>query len=696
MTPLVVKRRIVGLFLFIALSVLALGGRLFFLQVLQSDDYQQQALENRLREIYIQPTRGTIYDREGKKLAFDISVDTVVANPAQVVDKESTAQRLAEVLGLDGQEVLEKLSRHSAFEWVKRKIDPDVAQEVRELGLDGIYLLEETKRYYPEGVVAAHLLGFAGIDNQGLEGIEVTYDGQLRGSLGRVLGESTALGTDIPGGFKKYIPSRDGHNLILTIDKVIQYIVERELDQIMLEFGAKSAIIIVTDPSTGEVLAMGTRPTYNPNDPLSAPDNWRNLAIWYNYEPGSTFKIVTAAAALEEGVVSESDGFFCKGAITVSGATINCVAAHGSQSLADVVKNSCNVGFVTIGQRLGKESLYKYIEAFGFGKPTGVSLPGEEGGILLPKNQVGPVELANNAFGYGVAVTPIQMVSMAGAVANDGVLLQPQIVREVRDHEGNLVQGFKPKPFGQVISKETARQLSGYLQLVIAEGTGRSAAVPGYNLAGKTGTAEKLEQGHYTGDKHVASFLGYGPVDDPKLAILVVVDEPQGAYFGSLVAAPAFKAVMAESLQYLGVPPTEKSTEEEEAEVYVPVPNVVNLPLSEAKTILGEAGLGNRLEREGTLIIDQMPRAGAKVEMGTEVILYLWDGEEPLPQQDEGQVMVPNLKGKTIREAAQILSDLDLLLQAEGTGLAVWQDPAPLTVVSVGSLVEVKFAPPTS
>ncbi|NLJ33985.1 MAG: PASTA domain-containing protein [Firmicutes bacterium] len=694
MTPLVIKRRIVGLFLFIALSVLALGGRLFFLQILQSDDYQRQALENRLREIYIQPTRGTIYDREGRKLAFDISVDTVVANPAQVVDKEEAARLLAGVLKLDAKEVLAKLSRHSAFEWVKRKIDSDTAQQIREMNLKGIYLIEETKRYYPEGAVAAHLLGFAGIDNQGLEGIEVTYDSQLRGSLGKVLGESTALGTDIPGGFRKYIPSQDGHNLILTIDKVIQYIVERELDRIMMEFKAKSAVILVTDPSTGEVLAMGVRPTYNPNDPLSAADNWRNLAIWYNYEPGSTFKIVTAAAALEEGVVAESDGFFCRGAITVSGATISCVAAHGSQSLADVVKNSCNVGFVTIGQRLGKDSMYKYIEGFGFGKPTGISLPGEEGGILLPASQVGPVELANNAFGYGVAVTPIQMITMAGAVANDGILLQPQIVREIHDHEGNLVQAFTPKPLGQVISRETARQLSGYLQLVVAEGTGRSAAVPGYNLAGKTGTAEKLEHGHYTGDKHVASFLGYGPVEDPKLAILVVVDEPQGAYFGSLVAAPAFKTVMAESLQYLGIPPTEKIVEEGE-EVYVSVPNVINLPLAEAESILKEAGLGSRTEREGNLIIDQMPRAGAKVEMGTPVILYLWNGEEQLPQLDDNEVMVPNLQGKTMREAALILSDVDLLLQAQGTGLAVKQDPEPLTVVPVGSLVEVEFAPPT-
>jgi|LSQX01.3.fsa_nt_gb stage V sporulation protein D (sporulation-specific penicillin-binding protein) len=691
-TPLVIRRRIVVLFFFFALGSLLLGGRLFFLQILQGEVYQQQALEQRLREIYIQPSRGTIYDREGRKLAFDISVDSVVANPVQVTEKELTAQRLGEVLDMDREEILAKLSSNSAFEWIRRKVDPDTAQRIRELDLEGIYLVEETKRYYPEGAVAAHVIGFAGIDNQGLEGIEVTYDQLLRGSRGRVLGEATALGTDIPDGFKKYIPSRDGHNLILTIDKVIQYIVERQLDRIMLEYQPKSAVIIVTNPRTGEVLAMGVRPSYDPNDPLANPDNWRNLAIWYNYEPGSTFKIVTAAAALEEGVVSARDSFFCSGAITVAGSSIGCVSAHGSQSLAEVVKNSCNVGFVTIGQRLGKDDFYRYIEGFGFGKPTGIPLPGEEGGILLPRNRVGPVELANNAFGHGIAVTPIQMISMVGAVANDGVLLQPQIVREIYDHEGNLVQGFAPKPMGQVISRQTARELAGYLQEVVADGTGRGAAVEGYRLAGKTGTAQKIVDGRYASDKHVASFVGFGPVEDPQLAVLVVVDEPKGAYYGSLVAAPAFQAVMAECLPYLGIPPAEKPAEEEE--ILLTVPNVVNLPLAEAGTVLEEAGLDYRFEGEGTLVVDQIPKAGARVPASSELILYLWDGEELPAQEEEGEVLVPNLQGMTIREVAETLSELGLLLKPEGTGLAVAQEPEPLTQVPLGTMVEVRFAPP--
>lgn len=694
MTPLVIRRRIVVLFFFFALGVLLLGGRLFFLQVLQGEVYQQQALEQRLRELYIQPSRGTIYDREGRKLAFDISVDSVVANPVQVTEKEQTARQLAEILNLEQEEVLAKLSSEVSFVWIRRKIEADLAQRIRELNLPGIYLVEETKRYYPEGAVAANVIGFAGIDNQGLEGIEVTYDNFLRGSRGRVLGEATGIGTDIPDGFKKYIPSQDGHNLFLTIDKVIQYIVERQLDRIMLEYQPKAAVIIVTNPRTGEVLAMGVRPTYDPNDPLANPDNWRNLAIWYNYEPGSTFKIVTAAAALEEGVVSARDSFFCGGAITVAGSSIGCVSAHGDQSLAEVIKNSCNVGFVTIGQRLGRDAFYRYIEGFGFGKPTGIPLPGEEGGILLPRNRVGPVELANNAFGHGIAVTPIQMISMVGAIANDGILLQPQIVREIYDHEGNLVQGFTPRAVGQVVSRQTARELAGYLQEVIADGTGRGAAVEGYNLAGKTGTAQKIIDGRYASDKHVASFVGFGPVEDPQLAVLVVVDEPKGAYYGGLVAAPAFSAIMAECLPYLGIPPAEKPAEEEE--IRLTVPNVVNLPLEEAEAVLEEAGLPYRREGEGTLVVEQIPRAGATVPGGAEVILYLWNGEELPSVQETGEVLVPNLQGKTIREVAETLSDLGLLLKPEGTGLAVAQSPEPLTLVPLGTMVEVKFAPPSA
>ncbi|MGI6576177.1 MAG: penicillin-binding transpeptidase domain-containing protein [bacterium] len=695
MTPLLIRRRIVVLFILIALSTVSLGGRLFFIQILQSEAFQQQALSQRLRQVFIQPTRGTIYDRNKQELAFDISVDSIVANPVQLKNKEENAQALAEILGREQADILELFSRKSSFEFIERKVDQDIAQKVRELGLEGVYLVEETKRYYPEGVLAAHILGFAGIDNQGLEGIEVTYDEQLRGSEGRFLGETTAIGTEIPDGLKKYIPSRDGYNLILTIDKGIQYIVERQLDQIMQENQARAATIIVTNPKTGEVLALGNRPTYDPNNPLQAMDNWRNLAIWFNYEPGSTFKIVTAAAALEEGVVSENEGFFCNGSITVAGHSIGCASAHGSQSLADVIKYSCNVGFITIGQRLGTDKLYKYIDAFGFGDPTGIPLPGEAAGILLPKSQVGPVELANNSFGQGIAVTPLQMINMAGAIANGGVLLKPQIVREIRDHEDNLVEAFAPQVVRQVVSRETAEKLTSFLHLVVSEGTGSNADVVGYKLAGKTGTAQKIEAGRYVSDKHVASFLGFGPVEDPQLAVLVVIDEPKGAYYGGLVAAPVFSKVMEESLQYLGVPPTELQ-EEEEMEIFVEVPNVVNLPYPDAVVVLADKGLTVQPGEEDKIVFDQVPRAGAKVKEGTKVLLYFREEGEAPGSSMEGEVMVPNLYGMTIREVADTLSQLDLLLHPEGTGLAVEQNPEPLTVVPLNSVIEVKFASPSS
>ena len=391
----------------------------------------------------------------------------------------------------------------------------------------------------------------------------MVYDRELRGTMGRFLGETDATNREIPGGEKLYLPSEDGYNLVLTIDEVLQHIAEREIDRLMEETKAKGAVVLISDPNTGEILALSNRPTFDLNKPLASPDsNRRNLAVWYNYEPGSTFKIVTAAAALEEKAVQESDGFYCRGSMQVAGHNIACVTAHGSQTFAEVVKNSCNVGFMTVGMRMSRETFYRYISDFGFGATPGSGLPGEEEGILVPVKSVGPVEQANISFGQGIAVTPLQMITMMGAVANGGLLMKPQIVREIRTVDGAVVQPFTPQMVRQVVSTDTAYELCRLLEAVVADGTGRGAQIPGYRLAGKTGTAQKTVDGRYVSDKHVASFVGFGPVDNPQLAILVVVDEPQGAYYGGVVAAPTFKRVMEDSLRYLSIPPTITSEEE--------------------------------------------------------------------------------------------------------------------------------------
>ncbi|HHY92772.1 MAG TPA: stage V sporulation protein D, partial [Firmicutes bacterium] len=550
------RRRIGCFLLFVTLCYCGLAARLFYLQVLGNAKYQSAALANRLREIEIQPKRGLILDRNGKKLAINVSLDSVVVNPRQITDPAKVAQALATALNVPVDGILAKVKKNTSFEWIERKIEPARAKKVRDLKLNGVYLVEESQRFYPNGSLAAHVLGFAGIDNQGLEGLEVVYDKELRGTLGRFRGEMDAAGREIPGGQKEYIPSKNGDDLVLTLDEVLQHIAEREIDRLMQETHAKGATILVTDPRSGEILALANRPTFDPNKPTAVPEaNRRDLAVWYNYEPGSTFKIVTAAAALEEGVVHENDGFYCRGGLQVADHYIGCVTAHGSQTFAEVVKNSCNVGFMTIGLRLSKERFYHYINAFGFGAVPGSDLPGEAEGILLPLDRVGPVEQANISFGQGIAVTPLQMIAMVGAVANRGVLLRPQIVREIRDSAGEVVKPFAPQEVRQVLSPEVAGKLCQLLEGVISDGTGRAAQIPGYRLAGKTGTAQKIVGGHYVSDKHVASFIGFGPVDNPRLAVLVVVDEPQGAYYGGVVAAPVFKRVMEDSLRYLGVPP---------------------------------------------------------------------------------------------------------------------------------------------
>lgn len=683
------RKRIAVFLLFITFCTCGLAARLFYLQVFKNEKYRSAALTQRLQEIEIQPKRGLITDRNGKKLALNISLDSVVVNPRQVKNADQAAAALAEALGLSVDQVLAKVRSETSFEYVVRKIEPEKSKTVRALKLDGVYLVEESDRFYPNGSLAAHILGFAGIDNQGLEGLELVYDRELRGTMGRFLGETDATNREIPGGEKLYLPSEDGYNLVLTIDEVLQHIAEREIDRLMEETKAKGAVVLISDPNTGEILALSNRPTFDLNKPLASPDsNRRNLAVWYNYEPGSTFKIVTAAAALEEKAVQESDGFYCRGSMQVAGHNIACVTAHGSQTFAEVVKNSCNVGFMTVGMRMSRETFYRYISDFGFGATPGSGLPGEEEGILVPVKSVGPVEQANISFGQGIAVTPLQMITMMGAVANGGLLMKPQIVREIRTVDGAVVQPFTPQMVRQVVSTDTAYELCRLLEAVVADGTGRGAQIPGYRLAGKTGTAQKTVDSRYVSDKHVASFVGFGPVDNPQLAILVVVDEPQGAYYGGVVAAPTFKRVMEDSLRYLSIPPTITS-EEEMTEPKIQVPAVMNLPVAEARKALEAQGLSYRVEGEGSIVIDQTPPPGTAAAAETKIILVCGE-TKPAP----GLVTVPNLTGQTMRQAAQNLAEMGLTLRPVGTGLAVSQDPQPRSQVPTGSMITVEFKPP--
>ncbi|ACX52665.1 stage V sporulation protein D [Ammonifex degensii KC4] len=702
MANIVIRRRLALLFLSSLLFFTCLAGRLFWLQIVKGAELQKQAQENRMRDIPVEAKRGDITDRNGRLLVTSVSAESVAAFPPQIKDPGKVAAELAPLLEMPEEKLKEILSRRQAFVWLKRKVDYHTAQKIRKLRLEGIELYEESRRQYICGSLAAHILGFVGVDNQGLLGVEKEYDQALRGVPGRIVIEQDAVGRDIPSALHRFYPPRPGDKLVLTIDETIQHFVERELDKVVAQYHPASAVIIVMDPKTGEILALGNRPTFDPENWQKAPaEVWnRNLAIWQIYEPGSTFKIVTAAAALAEGVVRPEDHFYCPGYIKVADRIIRCWkdGGHGSETFAEVVQNSCNVGFIQVGLKLGKEKLYHYIRAFGFGKLTGIDLPGEASGLLIPEDKVTNLNLATISIGQSVGVTPIQLITAAAAVANGGYLVRPHVVKAIVSPEGKVVKEFSSQPVRRVIPAQVARELCRLLENVVLKGTGVKAYLDGYRAAGKTGTAQVVSpKGGYVPGKYVASFVGFAPVEDPRLVTLVVISEPQGAYYGGEVAAPVFKAVMQDALRYLGVPPQEglarpaKPWYEQVPESKpVKVPSVVNLPVHEAVKTLKAAGLNFVLEGEGDVVCSQVPQGGATVDAGTQVVLNL----KATPEGGGAEVTVPDLSGLGVREAAVLLEKLGLVLSPEGTGVAVSQSPAPGKRVKRGTAIKVKFVPP--
>lgn len=697
----VIRKRVALLFLVVALVMCGLVGRLVVVQFFRSNWLLENAIDQRVRDIPVEAKRGTIFDRNGKEMAIGINVESVYAIPTEVTDKEKVATQLAGILNLDYEQILKKTKQRTAFVWIKRKIDPEKAQIIKNMNLPGIGLTQESKRHYPHGTLAAHILGFSGIDSQGLDGIEATYDTYLKGKKGQIVIEYDGGGREIPGSGHKYINAQDGDNLYLSIDQVIQFIIERELEKVMQDTQAKAATIIVMQPKTGEILALANRPTYDPNHYGDySPKLWRNIALSNSYEPGSTFKIVTAAAGLQEKVVKQTDSFFDPGYAEVQGRTIHCWRAggHGSQTFLDVVKNSCNPGFIAVGLRLGKDNFYNYLERFGFGKQTDLDLPGEAKGILIPREQIKPLNIATMSMGQSIAITPIQLLTAAAAIANDGLLLKPHLVREIRNKDGQLVQEFKPEPVQQVIAPETARELKGILEQVVADGTGKNAYIAGYRIGGKTGTAQKVGAGGYQQGSYIASFVGFAPANDPQVAMLVVIDEPQGAYYGGQIAAPVFGQVMKDVLQYLKIPmqaehalpPTNNNAAgpKFDLKVELVVPSLINLEVAVAEKMAKDAGLVLILEGQGARVVDQLPKPGSKVAGGTHVLAYL----EPHFAQAQTLITVPDMRGKSLSQAGELLGQIGLIIEASGNGQAVSQEPGPGTKVSAGSVIRVQFS----
>ncbi len=700
-TNVVMRKRIARLFLLMAGVLFFLCLRLGWIQFVKGDWLQEKSLDNRLREVKVEAKRGVIYDRNGKELAISISTDSVGAFPAEVKrggQAEATARQLAEILEMDAEKILAQITSNNSFVWIKRKIGFEQGPKIKELDLPGIEVFEESQRYYPHDLLASHVLGFAGIDNQGLEGLEKKYDQVLRGQAGRIIIEFDGVGKEIPQAVHQYIPPSDGYSLVLTLDETIQYLVERELDLLMEgPSSPKSASIIVMDPKTGDILGMASRATFNPNNFASYPQSsWRNIAVSNTYEPGSTFKIITAAAALEEKVVSSQDRFYDPGYFKIGKETIKCWRTgrpHGSQTFTEGVENSCNPVFVEVGLRLEekeKNLFYKYIRAFGFGEPTGIDLFGEARGILISEDKIKLINIGTISIGQGIAVTPLQLTTAAAAVANGGYLLQPRLVKEIRDNERGLVEKIEPRVVRQVISQETARELALILEGVVSKGTGRNAYIPGFRVGGKTGTAQKAGKGGYQPGKYVASFIGLAPVNDPRLVTLVVIDEPQGVYYGGQLAAPIFRKVMEDSLHYLGVAPQYSSTGEEKpadkVNKQVTVPDVTNLTSEQARAALQSLGLNPIIQGQGPVVVDQTPKGMARIDANSKVILRLGT-----PDKESSEVKVPDLTGYRIFEAARVLEAFGLIIKPEGNGTALEQEPVPGSLVLPGTAVKVKF-----
>ena len=724
-------KRLKGFLIFILVVFIALVAIIGKLQFIDGTWLKERAYSQSTSSTVVSAKRGTIYDSNGKALAISAEVDTVSVNPEYLVVKEKgevnkektqelrekMAQKFAEIFSLEYDDVLKKLNSSRSVETIASKVETDKVTTLKAWLSEnkissGVNIDEDVKRYYPYNNLASNLIGFCGTNNQGLDGIELSYDDELKGTNGKLTTAISVTQTAIPDQNEKYIAPENGSNIYLTIDSNIQTIVEKYLKQAVEENNCqRGGNAIAMNPENGEILAMATYPDYNLNDPYTPNESlsegwdklssqeqsnklysmWRNRAVLDTYEPGSTFKIITASIGLEENIVETDTAgdFYCGGSETVSGTRISCAnrSGHGSQSLRNALENSCNPALIQLGQRIGVSTFYKYLDAFGFFKKTGIDLPSEGTSSFWREKNVGPVELATMSFGQRFTITPMQLVKAAAAVANEGKLVTPHVVKEIENPDTGTVKTIQTNEERQVISADTANKIKDMMKSVVETGGGKYAQVKGYEIGGKTGTSEA--DPNHPENGYVASFLAIAPVDNTKIVLLLTLYAPKVKnYYGGSIAAPAVSQMLSEILPYLDIP--SNNSDEGNVEL-VSVPNITNKTIAEAQKILKAAGLEySSVGDADNIVSEQVPKSGTQLQKNGIVKIYAEGKDERVSQT------VPDLKGVSLAQAKVMLKARNLNISSKGSGIVIAQDPKAGTSVDEGTVINVTLQEATT
>ena len=730
---IVIRRAVFVAACFVVILLLGMGGMLFYVQIVQHDFYESRALAQQTMDKIVTPARGTIYTRNMEKLAYSVNCYTVVLAPKNMKEdqKERVASRLSEILDVDREWILERTARsNSYYEVIKRKVDNDLVEQIRtfisEEKIKGIDLLEDTRRYYPFGSLAANVVGFTTVDNNGAYGLEASYDDVLSGSPGRIITARNGAGTALSSSYEQYYDAQNGLSPVSTIDLTIQQILEKNLKQAYEDNKcAVGTVGLIMHVKTGEILGMAQYPSYDLNDPRTVWseaakaeiealateeersaatqqalfDQWSIRPVTMTYEPGSVFKLVTASIALEEKVVSLNTSFTCPGYKIVNGTRVACWkhGGHGAESFLEGLKNSCNPVFMETALRIGTDTYYEYLHTTGIASKTGIDLQGEQNSILHSEESFRELEVAIAGFGQRFKVTPIRLLTTVCGLANGGKMMKPHLVRAYADEDGNVVSTVEPEMLAQIISASTSETMRYMMEQVVATGTGRNAYVAGYRVGGKTGTSEKLDvelkEGETEADKRIASFCAVAPMDDPEIAVLILLDEPRGTLRqGGQIAGPVAGRVMTEVLPYWGVEPV--YSESELASAHVEVPNLMNNITETAKSRVTKAGFKVKVVGSGGKVTAQLPAPGAKIPKNSTVVIYC--GESVTDEE----VSMPSLIGMTYDQARLKLDGAGLYLEASGAlqtsdssaSKAVSQSVAAGSRVTVGTVISVQFA----